>query len=63
MVPYIEVKATERRFQDPETAKRLIARLTDAACEVFGEESRQSIWVVVDAVPASRFGVAGEPLG
>jgi 4-oxalocrotonate tautomerase len=62
-VPFIEVKAVDRRFEDPESAKRLIAALTDAACEVFGEESRSSVWVVVEGVPGSRFGVGGEPLG
>lgn len=62
-MPYIEVKAVDRRFDDPKAVERLIAVLTDAACEVFGEESRASIWVVVDGVPASHFGVAGKPLG
>jgi 4-oxalocrotonate tautomerase len=62
-VPYIEVKAVDRRFEDPESVKKLIAALTDAACEIFGEEARSQIWVVVEGVPASRFGVGGEPLG
>lgn len=62
-MPYIEVKAVDRRFEDPEVAGRLIAALTDAACTVFGEEARGSIWVVVEGVPASRWGVGGKPLG
>lgn len=62
-MPFIEVKAVDQRFKDPESAKSLIAALTNAACEVFGEDARPSIWVVVDGVPASRFGVGGEPLG
>ncbi|MGH2928610.1 MAG: tautomerase family protein [Solirubrobacteraceae bacterium] len=61
-MPYIEVKAVDRRFGDPEVAKKLIAALTDAACEVFGEAARPDIWVVVDGVPATRFGVGGHPL-
>jgi 4-oxalocrotonate tautomerase family enzyme len=61
-MPYIEVKATDRRFTDPATAERLIATLTDAACEVFGEDARPSIWVVVEAVPARQWGVGGKPL-
>lgn len=61
-MPYIEVKAVEQRFEHPESARKLIAALTDAACTVFGEEARAHIWVVVDGVPASRFGVAGKPL-
>lgn len=62
-MPYIEVKAVDRRFASPGVAAQLIERLTDAACEVFGEEARAQIWVVVDAVPADRFGVGGKPLG
>jgi 4-oxalocrotonate tautomerase len=62
-VPYIEVKATERRFEDDGAAERLITALTDAACSVFGEDARPNIWVVVDPVPAARFGVGGRPLG
>lgn len=61
-MPYIEVKATDRRFTDPAVAERLIAVLTDAACEVFGEDARPSIWVVVDPVPARQWGVGGKPL-
>jgi 4-oxalocrotonate tautomerase len=62
-VPYIEVKAVEGRFQVEGAAERLIAALTDAACEVFGEESRSQIWVVLEGVPPARFGVGGRPLG
>jgi 4-oxalocrotonate tautomerase len=61
-MPYIEVKAVDRRFDDPAVAERLIVALTDAACEVFGEDARQQIWVVVDAVPAQRWGIGGKPL-
>jgi 4-oxalocrotonate tautomerase len=61
-MPYIEVKATEKRFSDPAVSERLIAALTDAACKVFGEEARQQIWVVVQGVPAERWGVGGKPL-
>jgi len=62
-MPYIEVKAVDRRFEDPQSARKLITALTDAACEVFGEDLRSQIWVVLDGVPASRFGVGGQPLG
>lgn len=61
-MPYIEVKATDRRFTDPATAEQLIAALTDAACSVFGEDARPSIWVVVEGVPAQQWGVGGKPL-
>jgi 4-oxalocrotonate tautomerase family enzyme len=62
-MPYIEVKAVDSRFDDPEVSRRLITRLTDAACEVFGEDARPSIWVVVDGVPARQWGIGGKALG
>ena len=62
-MPYIEVKAVDKRFEDKEVAARLIAALTDAACSVFGEDARAQIWVVVDGVPASRSGIGGRALG
>lgn len=62
-LPYIEFKAVEGRLEDEATAARLIAALTDAACEVLGEEARPHIWVVVDGVPAERWGIGGKPLG
>ena len=62
-LPYIEVKALDKRFEDGESAGKLIAALTDAACSVFGEDARAQIWVVVDGAPASRFGIGGRALG
>ncbi len=62
-MPYIEVKAVDRRFEDPAVSQRLIEALTDAACGVLGEEARSQIWVVIEGVPASRWGIAGRPLG
>jgi 4-oxalocrotonate tautomerase len=61
-MPYILVKAVDRRFQDPAVSERLIAKLTDAACEVFGEETRPQTWVVVEGVPAQQWGIGGRPL-
>jgi 4-oxalocrotonate tautomerase len=61
-VPYIEVKAVDRRFDDPAVSERLIAALTDAACAVLGEETRPQTWVVVQGVPAQRWGIGGKPL-
>jgi 4-oxalocrotonate tautomerase len=59
-MPLIEVKAFERRFEDPETSERLIAKLTDALCEVYGEELRAETWVVLDGVDNSHWGFGGE---
>jgi 4-oxalocrotonate tautomerase len=60
-VPYIEVKALERRIDDA-SAKRVIEALTDALCDALGEEIRAQTWVVVEGVPGGRWGIAGEPL-
>jgi 4-oxalocrotonate tautomerase len=60
-VPYIEVKAAERRIDD-DSARRVIEKLTDALCEALGEEVRDQTWVVVQGVPGSRWGIGGEPL-
>lgn len=62
-MPLIEVKAVDRRMESPEVAEKLITGLTDAMCEVFGESVRPDVWVVIEGVPASRFGVGGKPLG
>jgi phenylpyruvate tautomerase PptA (4-oxalocrotonate tautomerase family) len=62
MMPLIEVKATDGRFSDPAVSERLIAALTDAACSVFGEDARPSIWVVVEGIPARQWGIGGQPL-
>lgn len=59
-MPLIEVKAFERRFPDDATAARLIAQLTDAMCDVFGEEVREEVWVVVEGVAPSRWGFGGK---
>lgn len=60
-MPYIEVKALERRIDD-DSAKRVIEALTDALCQALGEEVRAATWVVVEGVPGARWGIAGEPL-
>jgi phenylpyruvate tautomerase PptA (4-oxalocrotonate tautomerase family) len=62
-VPLIEVKAFERRFEDEAVAGRLIAALTDAMCEVFGEQVPDEVWVVVEGVSPSRWGFGGQVRG
>jgi 4-oxalocrotonate tautomerase len=59
-MPIIEVKAFERRFEDPGTSAELIAKLTDALCAVHGEEVRDETWVVLTGVEASRWGFGGK---
>jgi 4-oxalocrotonate tautomerase len=60
-VPIIEVKALERRIDDA-SAKRVIEAMTDALCDALGEEVRSQTWVLVEGVPGTRWGIAGEPL-
>jgi 4-oxalocrotonate tautomerase len=59
-MPIIEVKAFDSRFEDPETSARLIASLTDALCDVYGEELRAETWVILDGVDKRHWGFGGE---
>lgn len=59
-MPLVEVKAFERRFENQEITEQLIARITDAVCDVFGEEIRQETWVIVEGVSSKRWGFGGE---
>jgi 4-oxalocrotonate tautomerase len=59
-MPLIEVKAFDRRFEDPEKSEKLIAGLTDALCEVFGEDAREETWVILQGVMPSNWGFGGE---
>jgi phenylpyruvate tautomerase PptA (4-oxalocrotonate tautomerase family) len=61
-MPLIEVKAVDRRFDDPALNERLIAALTDAAWLVVGEQARSQIWVVLEGVPATQWGIGGKSL-
>ena len=58
-MPYIEVKAFDRRIDDAST-QRVVELLTDALCEALGEEVRKDTWVVVEGVPAARWGIGGK---
>ena len=60
-MPIVEVKAFDRRFTDDAVAKRLIAALTDAVCEVFGDEVRAETWVILEGVTPAHWGFGGEP--
>jgi phenylpyruvate tautomerase PptA (4-oxalocrotonate tautomerase family) len=59
-MPLIEVKAFERRFEDDDVAERLIAGLTDAMCDVLGEEVREDIWIVLEGVSPAHWGFGGK---
>lgn len=58
-MPYIEVKAFDRRIDD-ESARRVIEHMTDALCAALGEEVRDATWVVVEGVAPSRWGIGGK---
>lgn len=62
-MPIIEVKAFETRFADDETAQQLIAKLTDAFVDVYGEAVRDETWVVLDGVSPGRWGFGGKVRG
>jgi 4-oxalocrotonate tautomerase len=57
-MPLIEVKTFAHRLDD-RTVNLLVGRLTDALCSVVGEGARSQTWVVVEGVPAERWGIAG----
>jgi 4-oxalocrotonate tautomerase len=58
-MPYVEVKLFDYRVSD-ESAALVIERVTDALCEVVGEQVRDSTWVVVEGVQPTRWGIAGK---
>jgi phenylpyruvate tautomerase PptA (4-oxalocrotonate tautomerase family) len=59
-VPLIEIKAFDRRFEDPEAAARIVAAFTEVACEQFGEQVRDETWVVLDGVAPHHWGFGGK---
>lgn len=58
-MPIVQIKAFDRRFADAEDNRRLIAALTDAVCEVFGEDVRDETWVLIEGVPPTHWGFGG----
>ncbi|RSM76855.1 hypothetical protein DL991_22375 [Amycolatopsis sp. WAC 01375] len=59
-MPYIHVQILENRLTE-ETEPKLIAAITDAVVETYGEDIREHVWVVLDPVPAHRWGLGGKP--
>ncbi len=59
-MPLIEVKLYDRRVS-PESAEKMIKELTDGLCRAVGEEVRELTWVVVQGVPPTSWGIAGQP--
>jgi 4-oxalocrotonate tautomerase len=59
-MPLIEVKLYDRRIND-EVVPEVIARLTDAICEVIGEGIREHTWVLVEGLSPKQWGIGGKP--
>jgi 4-oxalocrotonate tautomerase len=59
-MPLIEVKAFERRFEDPANSAKLIEKLTEAMVEVYGEDVREETWVVLQGVTPDKWGFGGK---
>jgi 4-oxalocrotonate tautomerase len=47
--------------RSPQVKQELIARITQAFADVLGP-TRQPVWVVINEVPLSDWGVDGKPL-
>ncbi|SEG98890.1 Phenylpyruvate tautomerase PptA, 4-oxalocrotonate tautomerase family [Nonomuraea solani] len=59
-MPHLTVRALEPQLQGNESA--LIAALTDAVADVYGEWARDVAVIHLDGVPAGRWGVRGKPV-
>jgi 4-oxalocrotonate tautomerase len=58
-MPLIEVTAFKSRFESDSQARELIARLTDAMVDVYGEDVRAETWVILNGVSKERWGFGG----
>ena len=58
-MPLIEVKLYDRRVT-PEASEKMIKELTVGLCRAVGEEVREHTWVVVQGVPPTSWGIAGQ---
>jgi 4-oxalocrotonate tautomerase len=59
-MPLIDVKLYDRRIND-EVVPAAIEKLTDAICEVIGEEIRGHTWVLVEGLSPKQWGIGGRP--
>lgn len=61
-MPLIEVKLYDRRVSTPEQSARIIEEMTEALVRATGDEGvRAHTWVVVQGVPPTSWGIAGQP--
>src|SRR5919204_4960876 len=59
-MPLIEVKLYDRRIND-DVVPQVIEKMTDAICEVIGEDIREHVWVLVEGLSPKQWGVGGKP--
>ena len=59
-MPFVDVKLFDRRVT-AESVEQIIKEVTDGLCRVFGEQVRPNVWVVVQGVPPSQWGIGGTP--
>ncbi len=57
-MPLVTLKIYERRLNEESEAK-LIDELTQAVCNVFGDEIREHTWVLLEGMSPSRWGMGG----
>ena len=62
-MPIIEVKAFEGRFDDRETRRLLIERLTAAMRDTYDKATAADTWVILTPVAPENWGIAGGPAG
>ena len=62
-MPIIEVKAFAHRFEDEAKAHELIAKLTDAFGEVYGEDARRETEVLLHGISPALWGFGGAVRG
>jgi len=62
-MPIIEVKAFAHRFEDEEKAARVIAALTDAFGEVYGEDAKRETEVILHGISPKLWGFGGATRG
>lgn len=60
-MPHFQVRISEQHL-DGTVEPKLVAGLTDAVAEVFGEVMRSLVVVELFGVPAGRWGVGGVPV-
>jgi 4-oxalocrotonate tautomerase len=60
-MPLIEVKLYDRRITD-EFVPQVIEKMTDAMCELIGEDVREHTWVLVEGLSPKQWGIGGKPV-